>query len=93
MREIGQTSLFKRDLRRESLGQHQGWLAKRFVEIVHWIADNQLLPARFRDHALSNNWSGYRDCHLRPDLILIYRLPDENTLELVRLGSHAELSL
>jgi mRNA interferase YafQ len=46
-----------------------------------------------RDHALSGEWKDHRDCHLKPDLVLIYRLPDVETLELVRLGSHSELSL
>ncbi|HHX4257431.1 TPA: type II toxin-antitoxin system mRNA interferase toxin, RelE/StbE family [Legionella anisa] len=44
------------------------------------------------DHA-TNNWSDHRDCHIKPDLILIYRKPDINTLQLVRLGSHSELDL
>jgi mRNA interferase YafQ len=47
----------------------------------------------FRDHALTGTWSDHRDCHILPDLVLIYRKPDAETLELVRLGSHSELSL
>jgi mRNA interferase YafQ len=47
----------------------------------------------FTRHALSNNWQDYRDCHIRPDLVLIYRKPDDETLQLVRLGSHSELGL
>jgi mRNA interferase YafQ len=42
---------------------------------------------------LSGEWNDHRDCHIRPDLILIYRKPDGESLELVRLGSHAELGL
>jgi mRNA interferase YafQ len=42
---------------------------------------------------LSNNWSDHRDCHIKPDLVLIYRLPDDETLQLVRLGSHSELGI
>ncbi len=38
-------------------------------------------------------WSDHRDCHIRPDLVLIYRKPDNDSLELVRLGSHSELGL
>ncbi|MGH7076223.1 MAG: type II toxin-antitoxin system YafQ family toxin [Stellaceae bacterium] len=49
------------------------------------------MPRRYFDHALSGEWQDFRDCHIRPDLILIYRKPDEATLELVRLGSHGEL--
>ena len=56
------------------------------------LANDQPLEPRHRDHALSSNWKGYRDCHVRPDLVLIYRL-DENRLMLARLGSHSELDL
>ena len=48
------------------------------------------LPERNRDHALSGNWSGYRECHVRPDLLLIYEMA-EGVLRLIRLGSHSEL--
>jgi mRNA interferase YafQ len=51
------------------------------------------LPERNRDHSLSGEWRDHRDCHLKPDLILIYRIPDDETLQLVRLGSHSDLGL
>jgi mRNA interferase YafQ len=40
---------------------------------------------------LSGNWIGHRECHLKPDLLLIYKIPDEKTLRFVRMGSHSEL--
>ena len=61
--------------------------------VVSMLQADQPLPQRFRDHALSGEWKDYRDCHVFPDLVLIYRKPDETSLELVRLGSHSELSL
>jgi mRNA interferase YafQ len=57
------------------------------------LASNQPLQPRHRDHALSGEWSDHRDCHVKPDLVLIYRKPDESTLQLVRIGSHSELGL
>ena len=93
VRAIKQTTAFKRDLKRESKGAHRAYLAENFVKAVQTLAMDQPLAERFHDHALSNNWLGYRDCHIRPDLVLIYAKPDDETLELVRLGSHAELSL
>jgi mRNA interferase YafQ len=54
------------------------------------LAADKPLPERFRDHALVGQW---KDCHLRPDLVLIYRKPDDATLRLLRLGSHSELGL
>ncbi len=57
------------------------------------LAEDKPLTRRFFDHPLSGEWSDHRDCHIRPDLILIYRKPDGESLELVRLGSHSELGL
>jgi len=93
MRTINQTTTFKRDLKRESKGQHRAFLAENFVAAVQTLANDQPLTDKFHDHALSNNWQGCRDCHIRPDLVLIYRKPDDETLQLVRLGSHSELGL
>jgi mRNA interferase YafQ len=42
---------------------------------------------------LTGDWKDHRDCHIKPDLVLIYRKPEDSVLHLVRLGSHAELSL
>jgi mRNA interferase YafQ len=50
-----------------------------------------VLPERYRDHPLSGELRDLRDCHLRPDLLVLYRKPDAVTLELVRLASHSEL--
>ncbi|MDD2676921.1 MAG: type II toxin-antitoxin system YafQ family toxin [Methylacidiphilaceae bacterium] len=51
----------------------------------------QPLNARYHDHDLSGDWAGYRECHIKPDLLLIYRKSDSDTLRLARLGSHSEL--
>ena len=63
------------------------------MEIVDLLATSASLPRRNFDHPLSGEWSDHRDCHVRPDLVLIYRKPDDESLELVRLGSHSELGL
>jgi len=93
IRTIKQTAAFKHDLKRESKGQHRAYLSENFVPVVQTLANDQPLAERLHDHALSNNWQDHRDCHVRPDLVLIYRKPDDETLQLVRLGSHAELGL
>ena len=93
MRAIKQVGQFKRDLKREARGQHRVDLAKDFVSIVETLANDRPLAEKFRDHALTGDWKDHRDCHVRPDLVLIYRKPDAETLELVRLGSHSELGL
>jgi mRNA interferase YafQ len=91
MRTIRQSGQFKRDLKRESKGQHRKVLQSEFVSLVEALATDRPLEPRHRDHALTGDWKDHRDCHVRPDLVLIYRKPDDDTLELVRLGSHAEL--
>jgi mRNA interferase YafQ len=93
MREIRQTTAFKRDLKREAKGQHKEFLAENFARLVHALANDEPLGPQHRDHPLQGEWKDHRDCHVRPDLVLIYRKPDNSTLQLVRLGSHAALSL
>lgn len=91
MREIKYTVRFKRDYRREQASQHGKNLDTVLMEVVNLLVNDTPLPRRNFDHPLSGEWSDHRDCHIRPDLILIYRKPDSTSLELVRLGSHSEL--
>lgn len=93
MREISYTRRFKRDYRREKSGRHGKSLDAALMAVVNLLATDEPLPRRTFDHALTGEWSDHRDCHIRPDLVLIYRKPDAETLELVRLGSHSELGL
>lgn len=87
MRRIEWTTAFKRDFKKV------GTLESAFVEALWKLANDEPLPERFRDHELKGEWKGFRDCHIRPDLILIYRRPTADRLQLVRLGSHSELGL
>jgi mRNA interferase YafQ len=93
MREIKYTTRFQRDYRREQSGPHRKRLDALLMEVVNLLAADTPLARRHFDHPLSGEWNDHRDCHLRPDLILIYRKPDTQSLELVRLGSHSELGL
>lgn len=93
MRTVKQTSSFKRDLKREAKGAHRVALARDFVKIVETLANDQPLPEMLRDHALAGDWKDHRDCHIKPDLVLIYRKPNGTVLQLVRLGSHSQLGL
>ena len=93
MRTIERTRRFKRDYRRESRGRHRKDLDAWLVPIVTALANDSPLDARHRDHALGGPWTNFRDCHVKPDLVLIYEKPGPDTLRLVRIGSHAELGL
>ena len=93
MRTIERTGQFKRDYKRESRGRHRASLDKDFLAVLALLLNDQLLEDRLRDHALTGEWKDFRDCHIKPDLVLIYRKPDPDTLQLVRIGSHSELGL
>ncbi|MGA2887392.1 MAG: type II toxin-antitoxin system YafQ family toxin [Terracidiphilus sp.] len=93
MRTISRTSRFKMDYKREAKGRYRATLDADLLAVVSLLAADASLPDRFRDHPLTGEWIDHRDCHIKPDLILIYRVPNAEALELVRLGSHSELSL
>ena len=93
MRTVKYTNRFKRDYRREKSGQLGKKLDALLMQVVDLLAADAPLPHRNFDHALTGEWADHRDCHIRPDLVLIYRKPGDDALELVRLGSHSELGL
>ncbi len=93
MRMIEWTNQFKRDFKREIKGSYRATLDSDLFSIVERLANDELIEVRYRDHALSGNWKGHRDCHIKPDLVLIYQKPEPGIMLLVRLGSHAELDL
>ena len=93
-RTIKYTAKFKRDYHREKKsGRHRDRLDETLLFIVKFLVTDRLLASRYHDHPLAGEWKDNRNCHIRLDLILIYRKPDDETLELVRLGSHSQLSL
>ena len=93
MRTIEWTSRFKRDYKRESRGRHRAYLDDILATVVDTLANDRPLELRHHDHALSGEWVDFRDCHLRPDLLLIYQKSGDDILRLVRLGSHSTLGL
>jgi mRNA interferase YafQ len=93
MRDVKYAARFKRDYRREKSGRYAKSVDLLLVEVVNLLAADTPLPRRNFDHPLSGEWNDYRDCYIRPNLVLIYRKPDDDSLELVRLGSHSELGL
>lgn len=93
MRRIDRTNQFKRDFKREQKGRHRETLDADLIAVIRKLVTDEPLAERHHDHALTGNWKDCRDCHIKPDLVLIYRKPDDETLDLVRLGSHSELGL
>ena len=93
MRRIELSRKFRRDYRREKSGMYGKSLDTLLNGILDLLEVGEVLPLNAVDHALVGKFVGYRDCHIKPDLILIYRKTDDDVLELLRLGSHSELGL
>lgn len=65
-------------------------LSTNLVEVLAHLSRNETLPQKYKDHALTGNWHGWRDCHVANDLVLIYKI-DDKFLYLSRLNSHSEI--
>lgn len=84
-RSLRFTKAFKRDFKKYELSQP-------LITVLYKLINNQVLDEKYRDHALTGDMAGYRDCHLKPDLLLIYRINETNNeVELLRLNTHSEI--
>jgi len=84
---IVQPSSFRKELKKQ---KKRGKDLGKLKVVVDLLIAGEDLPARFVDHALTGKWSGWRDCHIEPDWILIYKISPD-TLTLGRTGSHSDL--
>ena len=91
MRTIERQAAFRRDFKREKLPGRYKKFDQTIVDILTLLAMDSPLPERYSDHPLMGNWVGFRECHIKPDLLLIYEKPNSDTLVLARIGSHSEL--
>ena len=83
------TGQFQKDYK---LAMRRGQKIELLDQIIVMLARGEPLPAKYRDHALTGNWTGHRECHIQSDWLLIYRI--ENgvlVLTLTRTGSHSDL--
>lgn len=82
-------TLFKKDFKRI---KKRGYDISRLEKIVKLLANEVPLPEQFKDHNLSGNYNGFRECHIAPDWLLIYQVNNnELVLVLSRTGSHSDL--
>jgi mRNA interferase YafQ len=84
---IHYTIQFKKDYKK--LKKQNKDLSKLRI-VIEQLVERQSLGPEYRDHQLTGNWKGHRDCHIEPDWILIYRLTPDNFI-LERTGSHSDL--
>jgi len=88
--EVKETNLFKKDYR---LAKKRGQNIHLLKDIIIQLANDQPLPEKNRDHALTGDWRGFRECHITPDWLLVYKKEnDVLVLTLTRLGSHSDLN-
>jgi mRNA interferase YafQ len=91
MRTIERSNRFKRDYKRLRASGGGEAIERDLAVVFMMLATDLTLPIRNRDHALTGDWKGFRDCHVRSDLVLIYRKVGSDLLELARLGTHSEV--
>ena len=78
---------FKRDVRR---AQRRGKDMEKLKMVLSMLIEGRPLPATYRDHPLKGEWKGFRDLHIEPDWLLLYRVAGDE-LQLARTGTHADL--
>ena len=83
------TTQFKKDYKR---AMKRGLKIELLEKVVELLAMGEALPEKNRDHELSGNWIGHRECHIQPDWLLVYRIEDDVlVLTLTRTGTHSDL--
>ncbi len=87
--KVNPTNSFQKDLKRI---YKRGYSIPLLTKIIKLLASGEVLPRKYKDHALSGSWDGYRECHIQPDWLLVYRI-EEDVLVLVlsRTGTHSDL--
>ena len=87
--EIVPSNQFKKDLK---LAQKRGYDLNKIKKVINSLANGEELEAKYRDHLLTGDYIGYRECHIQPDWLLVYRTDGEQLLLLlVRTGTHSDL--
>ncbi len=87
--EVFFTTKFKKDIK---LVQKQGKNLDKLFAVVELLSNDEKLDAKYRDHELTGNYGGFRECHIEPDWLLVYRKNSEQIiLYLLRTGSHSDL--
>jgi mRNA interferase YafQ len=85
--DLERANNFKRKFKKLKLSNKE---ESAYIDVVYKLLNNIVLDEKYCDHFLKGDKNGLRECHIKPDLLLIYRL-ENNTLSLVDIGSHSEL--
>lgn len=89
MLDIILSNRFKKDLK---LAAKRGYNLTLLDKIINQLANRQKLASKHKDHELTGNYSGFRECHIQPDWLLVYRIEESDLmLFLFRIGTHSDL--
>ena len=89
MLEIVLSNRFRKDLKQSA---KRGYKLDMLNEVVELLARREQLPDKYKDHDLMGNFAGFRECHIQPDWLLVYRVHEEKLfLFLSRTGTHSDL--
>jgi mRNA interferase YafQ len=85
--QLDRGNSFKRSFKKIKLTDDE---EANYIEIVYKLLNDVELDEKYKDHQLKGKWKDYRECHIKPDLLLVYKINDDK-LELIDIGSHSEL--
>ena len=85
--QLARTNTFKRSFKKRRLNDDE---ELAYIEIIYHLLNGEELESKYKDHQLKGNLKEFRECHIKPDLLLIYRI-NNNVLELIDIGNHSEL--
>lgn len=89
--ELDYTNAFSKDLKK---AKKRGYNINLLSAVVDKLQNGEPLPDKNKDHALKGDWIGYRECHIQPDWLLVYKIfEDKLLLVLFRTGTHSDLDL
>jgi mRNA interferase YafQ len=91
MRTIESATIFRKELRKLIARPDHSNLSELLEAVLEFLVNDKPLPIKNRDHPLTGPYKGFRDCHIKPDVVLIYSKPTKNILWLARIGTHSEL--
>lgn len=91
MRTIDSATIFRKELKKLNAHPDHGNLDALLEAVLELLVTDKPLPTKNRDHPLTGQYKSFRDCHIKPDVVLIYSKPNKTTLWLARIGTHSEL--
>ena len=92
MRQIDRSNKFKKDIKKAQKQTSPKPNLEELKNVMLLLANDKALPPEKRDHPLTGPWVGFRECHVQPDFLLIYKKDDKkNSIHFERVGTHSEL--